>query len=80
MILIAGLWPLPVLRWLGLALNIVMLVSIPIDGGHYFTDVLAGLVIAWLSLAAAKAVVERAHETRAPLATDNMVSSPASSG
>ena len=76
-ILIAGLWPLPVLRWLGLALNIVMLVSIPIDGGHYFTDVLAGLAIAWLSLAAAKAVVERAHDTPAPLAADNMAASPA---
>lgn len=61
-IMIAGLWPLPVLRWIGLALNIVMLVSIPVDGGHYFIDVLAGLVIAWLSLAAAKAIVERAHQ------------------
>lgn len=55
LILAAGLWPAPVLRWIGLALNAFMLVSIPIDGGHYFSDILAGLGIAAISLAAARA-------------------------
>ena len=38
-LLTAALWPLPVLRWLGLAINALMVSSIPIDGGHYFADI-----------------------------------------
>jgi membrane-associated phospholipid phosphatase len=57
LILAAALWPLPVLRWIGLALNTVMLVSIPVDGGHYFIDMFAGLAIAALCLVAARALV-----------------------
>ena len=40
---------MPVLRWIGAAINTLMLVSIPVDGGHYFIDVLAGLAIAVVS-------------------------------
>jgi len=72
LILTAGLWPIPVLRWAGLILNALMLLSIPVDGGHYFIDIPAGLAIAWISLAAAKAVAERAHQPLAPLAAANM--------
>jgi hypothetical protein len=54
LILAAAMWPLPVLRWLGLGLNALMIVSIPINGSHYFTDMLAGIVIAVLSLYAAR--------------------------
>lgn len=61
-ILIAALWPLPAFRWIGLAINTVMLVSIPIDGGHYFIDIFAGLVIAVLSLYAARRLTAR-HTT-----------------
>jgi membrane-associated phospholipid phosphatase len=59
LILAAALWPLPLLRGVGLALNAVMLVSIPIDGGHYFIDVFAGLAIAALCLLAARWLVMR---------------------
>jgi membrane-associated phospholipid phosphatase len=62
LIITVGLWPIPVLRWIGLAINALMLVSIPIDGGHYFIDVPAGLAIAWVSIVAAKRVAERAHQ------------------
>jgi membrane-associated phospholipid phosphatase len=62
LLLAAGLWPIPLLRWVGLALNAVMLLSIPIDGGHYFIDVAAGLAIAWGSLAVAKVAAARAHQ------------------
>ncbi len=49
-LLAAAIWPLPVLRWIGVVLNTIMLVSIPVDGGHYFIDVFAGVAIACLSL------------------------------
>jgi membrane-associated phospholipid phosphatase len=64
LIITVGLWPIPVLRWIGLAINTLMLVSIPIDGGHYFIDVPAGLAIAWVSIVAAKRIAERAHQPR----------------
>jgi membrane-associated phospholipid phosphatase len=64
LIITVGLWPIPVLRWIGLAINALMLVSIPIDGGHYFIDVPAGLAIAWASIAAAKRIAELAHQPR----------------
>jgi hypothetical protein len=53
-LLVVALWGIPVLRWVGLALNGLMLVSIPVDGGHYFIDVFAGIAIAWASLVVAR--------------------------
>lgn len=44
----AALWKLRWLRWPGLALNMLMIVATPIDGGHYFVDVFAGIAIAIL--------------------------------
>jgi membrane-associated phospholipid phosphatase len=61
LILAAALWRLPVLRWIGLALNVLMLISIPVDGGHYFIDIFAGLAIAALSLVAARWIAARAE-------------------
>ena len=59
-IMIAALWPVAVLRWPILALNVVMLVATPIDGAHYLIDILAGIGIAALSIVAARAVAMRA--------------------
>jgi membrane-associated phospholipid phosphatase len=56
-ILAAALWPLPVVRWIALVLNAAMLVSIPVDGGHYFIDVFAGIAIAYLSLYATRRLI-----------------------
>jgi membrane-associated phospholipid phosphatase len=55
-ILAAGFWPLRYLRWIGVGLNVIMLASIPIDGGHYFIDIFAGLAIAALALIWASAL------------------------
>jgi membrane-associated phospholipid phosphatase len=66
LILAAGLWPVPVLRWIGVAVNILMLISVPVDGGHYFIDVFAGLVIAAGSLVLAKRLGARASMASAP--------------
>jgi hypothetical protein len=65
-ILIAALWPVARLRWVILALNIVMLAATPIDGSHYFVDVWAGVVIAVLCLLAARAIAVRAGRAPEP--------------
>jgi hypothetical protein len=41
-----ALWRVPVLRWIVLGLNIVMLAATPLYGSHYLVDVLAGIAIA----------------------------------
>jgi len=58
-ILMAALWPIPVARWLSVGINMLMLAATPIDGSHYFVDVLAGIAIAVASLAAARTMVAR---------------------
>ena len=53
LMLLAG-WAHPWLRWPFLVLNLLMIASTPIDGGHYFVDVFAGLAIALLCHVAAR--------------------------
>jgi hypothetical protein len=55
-ILAAALWSVPLLRWPGLLLNAQLIAATPIDGGHYFTDVGAGMAVAGLCLAAARSL------------------------
>ena len=43
-------WSVPVLRWPALAVNLLMIAATPIQGGHYFVDVLAGIVVALAAL------------------------------
>jgi membrane-associated phospholipid phosphatase len=45
------------LRWSGTALAAVTIAATPIDGGHYFVDVIGGLAIAVASIAAANRLV-----------------------
>ena len=59
-ILIAALWPVPRLRWGILALNLLMLAGTPIDGSHYFIDVIAGAVLALPCLSIASTIAQRA--------------------
>jgi membrane-associated phospholipid phosphatase len=62
---IFALWPVRNLRWIAALLNIVMIAATPIDGGHYFCDVIAGMTIAvlcWIVLGRAF----RAGRVRAP--------------
>jgi hypothetical protein len=69
-IVVAALWPVPVLRWVFLALNMVMLIATPIDGSHYFVDVLAGVAVAALCLIAARAIAARAASGHMPRAAE----------
>jgi hypothetical protein len=61
-ILIAALWPVPVVRWVILGLNAVMLIATPIDGSHYFIDVFAGIIMALVCLLAARTLARRIVE------------------
>jgi hypothetical protein len=58
-IVFAALWPVPVARWLFLMLNLLMLVATPVDGSHYFIDVLAGIVLAAVCLTSARMLAVR---------------------
>jgi uncharacterized membrane protein len=62
----AALWPVGYLRWAAVILNTAMLIATPIDGSHYFSDVLAGVALAALSLLIAQIVAARvrAHPRR----------------
>lgn len=68
MIFIVALWPVPVLRWIGAGVNGVMILATPIDGGHYFIDLLAGIGVAVLCLYAARAIVAGAGSEHAAAA------------
>lgn len=63
-ILAAAFWPLPVLRWVGLAINVLMLAATLVDGAHYFVDIFSGLMVAAIALAAAQALAARAVRQR----------------
>ena len=63
-IVVLALWPIPILRWAILALNIAMLAATPIDGSHYFTDVFAGVGLAVLCFVASHRIVTRAQWPR----------------
>ncbi|PZN99827.1 MAG: hypothetical protein DCF30_10895 [Hyphomicrobiales bacterium] len=55
-LLFAG-WSHPLLRWPFFVLNIGMIVATPIDGGHYFVDVLGGLAIACMAQVVARSLL-----------------------
>ncbi|MGH6770604.1 MAG: phosphatase PAP2 family protein [Xanthobacteraceae bacterium] len=67
-IMIAALWPIPIVRWIVLLLNVAMLAATPIDGSHYLTDVIAGVAVAAVSFVAAGVIVRRAKRDAAPSA------------
>jgi hypothetical protein len=49
-------WPVWWMRPIAIIANGAMLASTPIDGGHYFIDLVAGIVVAVLALVAARMV------------------------
>lgn len=63
-IMIYVAWPI---RWLlpvVLPLNILMIISTLVDGGHYLTDVLAGIIIALLAIVFTGKCLPNTHCTR----------------
>jgi membrane-associated phospholipid phosphatase len=59
LILMVALWPIPGLRWVGIAFNAVMIAATPIEGTHYLVDVIAGLLTAVPCVVAARALTAR---------------------
>lgn len=57
LLLLIGGWQNLWLRWPSLVINLAMIAATPIDGGHYFVDVLAGLAIAAASYAGARHLI-----------------------
>lgn len=55
---------LAVIRWIALALNAVVLVATPIQGGHHVVDVFAGAVTAVLAILFSNAVLAYAARAR----------------
>jgi membrane-associated phospholipid phosphatase len=60
LILAWGFWSIPLLRFPFLLLNLIMFAAIPVSGGHYLTDMLAGAVIATLSIVCVNKLVKYA--------------------
>ena len=56
-----GLWSIKPLRWPACALNTAMVVSAVTHGAHYLTDVLAGLSVGVLAMAAATSMASLAR-------------------
>lgn len=52
-------WPVWWMRPIALLANGAMLASTPVDGGHYFIDVFAGIAVAMVAIATAKAAGRR---------------------
>jgi hypothetical protein len=59
-------WCTPVVRWIGLALNVLMLIATPIRGDHYLVDVLSGLAVAAAAVAATAWMLGRIPQGRQP--------------
>lgn len=61
-------WSVRAARFPALLVNALLIAATPIDGGHYFVDVIAGLVVAALAICAARALGGRpAPEADRPL-------------
>jgi membrane-associated phospholipid phosphatase len=67
-LLIIAMWPIKYLRWVGMLLNLTMIAATPVDGGHYFSDVIAGATIAMLSWMAAARLCKNLEQEVFPVA------------
>jgi hypothetical protein len=57
-------WPLPWVRWAVVPLNIAMIAATPVGGGHYFVDVVAGILTAAAAILAALSISGRLSAAR----------------
>lgn len=71
-----ALWPLRRLRPLVVLVNGIMLAATPVDGGHYFVDLIAGMTIAIAAIFAAKEIGEVVACRLADDVADNGASTP----
>ena len=67
------MWPIKYLGWVGVLLNLAMMAATPIDGGHYFADVIAGSVIATFGWMAAASICASRAGAVLPFAAPSLV-------
>jgi membrane-associated phospholipid phosphatase len=58
-IFLLALWRVPLVRWAGVVVNVLMIAATPIDGSHYLVDVIAGVAIALICWFGAGAFARR---------------------
>jgi membrane-associated phospholipid phosphatase len=59
LLLIYASWPVRWLRWISLPLNLLVLASTPVDGGHYLVDIIGGIAVALAGMALADKLFPR---------------------
>jgi hypothetical protein len=59
-------WRTPIIRWISVALNALMLIATPIHGSHYLVDLFAGFAVAAASIAATTWMFGRVGQWRRP--------------
>ncbi len=62
-----GALPFRRLRFVIFVLNIIMLISVPMEGGHYLVDVIAGLIVVGVIIYFAERMVPRATPAITPI-------------
>jgi hypothetical protein len=77
-IFLLALWRLPVIGFMALGLNIAMIAATPVEGSHYFVDVLAGLAMALASWGVARSVTRGRARPR-PAAVSSVAPPPQAS-
>lgn len=65
---IFAMWPVRYLRWIFALLNLTMIAATPVDGGHYFNDVIAGIGVAILCWIAAARILSAPQHTAEQIA------------
>ena len=63
-----ALWQMPYLRWVGLVINVLMILSTPITGQHYVTDLIGGTIVAFAAIFAAQHLFAPGDQTGKPIA------------
>jgi len=63
-LLALAFWQVPFVRWFGLVLNGLLLLSVPIEGSHYLVDVIAGAAVAFASWLLARLFTAAGADTR----------------
>jgi hypothetical protein len=72
-----ALWPVRWIRPFVILANGAMLASTPIDGGHYFIDLAAGMAVAAGAILAARAISRRLARHRGMIRTPSRMNAPA---
>jgi membrane-associated phospholipid phosphatase len=71
LLFIFALWPVRYIGWISVLLNLAMIAATPVDGSHYFSDVVAGLTIAALSWIAVRHSFTQIGLTRTNLVNES---------